>query len=163
MKEKILFKLSTYILVITMIFAFVEKKPSPKYKCLIQMTNYAGEGAYIVISLLNPQGDYEKTLYVHGDDNEWYYDITEWWNFYGKKRSDIDAITGATISGGKRSITVIEIDKDKIDQGYRIRFETAVEDQNYYTKDVQFELTDDSVKGKYEGSGFIRYVRMMPQ
>ena len=85
MKEKILFKLSTYILVITMIFAFVEKKPSSKYKCLIQMTNYTGEGAYIVISLLNPQGDYEKTLYVHGDDNEWYYDITEWWNFYGKK------------------------------------------------------------------------------
>ena len=57
MKEKILFKLSTYILVITMIFAFVEKKPSSKYKCLIQMTNYTGEGAYIVISLLNPQGD----------------------------------------------------------------------------------------------------------
>ena len=91
MKEKILFKLSTYILVITMIFAFVEKKPSSKYKCLIQMTNYTGEGAYIVIFLLNPRGDYEKTLYVHGDDNEWFYDITEWWNFYGKKRSNIVA------------------------------------------------------------------------
>ena len=37
--------------------------------------------------------------------------------FMAKKRSDIDAITGATISGGKRSITVIEIDEDKIDQG----------------------------------------------
>lgn len=163
MKEKILFKLSTYILVITMVFAFVEKKPSSKYKCLIQMTNYTGEGAYIVISLLNPQGDYEKTLYVHGDDNEWYYDITEWWNFYGKKRSDIDAITGATISGGKRSITVIEIDKDKIDQGYRIRFETAVEDQEYYKDDIEFELTSNSVRSKAEGKGFIRYIRMIPQ
>ena len=68
--------------------------------------------------------------------------------FLWKKRSDIDAITGATISGGKRSITVIEIDNDKIDQGYRIRFETAVEDQEYYKDDIEFELTSNSVRRK---------------
>ena len=127
------------------------------------MTNYTGEGAYIAISLLNPDGVYEETLYVHGDDDEWYFDITEWWEFYGKKRNDIDAITGATISGGKRAITVVEIADDKLDKGYKIRFETAVEDQEYYKDDVEFELTSESVKGKMEGKGFIRYIRMMPQ
>ncbi|OSY87686.1 periplasmic protein, FlgD ig superfamily [Tenacibaculum holothuriorum] len=145
---------------ITMAFTITE---STKYKCMIQMKNYDGEGAYVVISLLNPEGKYEKTLYVQGDDEDWYHDITEWWNFHGKVRSDIDAITGATISGGNRAISVIEIPNDKIDQGYKIRFESAVEDQEYYKDDVEFELTSENVKGKIEGKGFIRYIRMIPQ
>ncbi|WP_408028006.1 DUF2271 domain-containing protein [Tenacibaculum litoreum] len=136
---------------------------SATYKCMIQMKNYTGEGAYIAISLLNPNGEYEKTLYVQGDDEEWYSDITEWWKFQGKVRTDIDAITGATISGGNRAITVLKIDNDKIDKGYKIRFESAVEDQEYYKDDVQFELTTENLKGKFEGNGFIRYIRLMPQ
>jgi hypothetical protein len=136
---------------------------SATYKCMIQMKNYTGEGAYIAISLLNPNGEYEKTLYVQGDDEEWYSDITEWWKFQGKVRTDIDAITGATISGGNRAITLLKIDNDKIDKGYKIRFESAVEDQEYYRDDVQFELTSENLKGKFEGNGFIRYIRLMPQ
>lgn len=139
------------------------KAPVTKYKCMIQMTNYTGEGAYIVISLINPNGEYEKTLYVQGDDLEWYNTIEVWWKkFQGKKRSNLDAITGATISGGARNISVIDIDDSKIDAGYMIRFETAVEDQSYHTSDVEFELTSETVKSKKDGTGFIRYVRMMP-
>ncbi|MEM5564224.1 DUF2271 domain-containing protein [Psychroserpens sp. AS72] len=143
--------------------SFKNLKESSKYKCMIQMTNYTGEGAYIVISLLNPEGDYEKTLYVKGDDDEWYNTVESWWDFYGKRRSDLDAITGATISGGERAINVIEIDNDKLDKGYKLRFESAVEDQDYFTSDVEFELTSQNVKSKIEGTGFIRYIRMMPQ
>lgn len=152
--------------ILLLVLAFSAFKPveTAKYKCMIQMTNYTGEGAYIVISLMNPDGKYEQTLYVHGDDEEWYHDITQWWkNLFGKKRPNIDAITGATISGGERAISVIEIPADKIDAGYKIRFESAVEDQEYYADDVEFELTSDTVKSKNEGQGFIRYVRMMPQ
>ena len=130
---------------------------------MIQMINYNGEGAYIAISLINPSGDYEKTLYVHGDDEEWYHDIIEWWKFHGKRRPEIDAITGATLGGGKRNVNLITIDDAKIDAGYRIRFETAVEDQEYHKSDVEFELTSESVKSKVEGNGFIRYVRMILQ
>lgn len=144
------------------LLSFTTIADSTKYKCMIQMTNYTGEAAYVVISLINPEGEYEKTLYVQGDDSEWYHDITDWWNFYGKKRSDIDSITGATVAGGTRSISVIDIEDTKIDAGYSIRFESAVEDQEYYTKDVEFPLTSETVKSKKEGSGFIRYVRMMP-
>ena len=160
---KILKSLPLFVLVLFLAFGFSKPKPASKYKCLIQMTNYNGEAAYVVISLLNPNGEYEETLYVQGDDDEWYFDITEWWNFYGKKRNNIDAITGATIAGGQRAVSVIEIDDSKIDAGYKIRFETAVEDQEYYKDDVEFELTSTSVKGKVDGNGFIRYIRMMPQ
>lgn len=133
-----------------------------KYKCMIQMTNYTGEGAYVVVSLINPNGQYEKTLYVQGDDDEWYFDITEWWKFQGKVRADIDAITGATISGGQRAINVLEIENTKLNKGYKLKFETAVEDQEYYSKDVEFDLTTENVTAKHDGKGFIRYVRLMP-
>ncbi|AUP80628.1 DUF2271 domain-containing protein [Flavivirga eckloniae] len=165
MKNTTVFKTAPmFILTLFALFGFGNKLVNTTaYKCMIQMTNYEGEGAYIAISLLNPKGKYEKTLYVQGDDDEWYFDITEWWKFQGKVRTDIDAITGATISGGGRTISVIQIDDDKIDAGYKIRFESAVEDQEYYKDDVEFELTTASVKSKVDGNGFIRYVRMMPQ
>ena len=162
MKRINIYRNIALVLVSVVLLSFITKPETTKYKCLIQMTNYSGEGAYIAISLLDDKGDYVKTLYVHGDDDDWYYDITEWWNFYGKKRTEIDAITGATISGGKRSITVIELENDKIDAGYKIRFETAVEDKEYYKDDVQFELTSETIKSKVEGKGFIRYIRMIP-
>ncbi|MFT4848141.1 MAG: hypothetical protein ACI83B_000667 [Sediminicola sp.] len=156
-----LFSLSIFISFV--LLAFTNPVETTNVKCMIQMINYTGEGAYIIISLINPKGDYEETLYVQGKDSEWYSEIPEWWKFYGKRRLEIDAISGATISGGGRTISVLKIPSDKIDAGYSIRFETAVEDQEYYTDDVQFKLTSESVKSKVDGKGFIRYVRMIPQ
>ena len=150
-------------LVLFILVSFTPSAPSSSYKCMIQMINYTGEGAYIAISLIDAEGNYEKTLYVHGDDNEWYHDIIAWWKFYGKRRPNIDAIVGATMSGGQRNVSIIQIDNDKINTGYSIRFESAVEDQGYHKDDIQFELTTESIQSKVEGKGFIRYVRMMPQ
>lgn len=151
------------IFTVFLLLAFVKPTETTNVKCMIQLVNYTGEGAYVIISLLNPEGAYEETLYVQGKDSEWYSEIPEWWKFYGKQRSKLDAISGATISGGGRTVSLVKIPNDKIDAGYSIRFETAVEDQEYHAKDVQFKLTSQSIKSKVEGKGFIRYVRMMPQ
>lgn len=145
------------------LLAFAKPVDTTNVKCMIQMINYQGEGAYVVISLINPNGEYDQTLYVQGKDSEWYSEIPEWWRFYGKQRLEIDGISGATIGGGERSVSVLKVPSDKIDKGYKIRFETSVEDQNYYENDVQFELTSESLKSKVEGKGFIRYVRLIPQ
>ena len=145
-----------------LVFGFTNNETT-KVKCMVQMVNYSGEGAYIITSLINPKGEYEKTLYVQGEDPEWYSDIKEWWKFYNTKQQDIDAITGETIAGGERSIFLLEIPTNKIDAGYSVRFETSVEDKDYHVKDIQFELTSQNIKGKIEGTGFIRYVRMISQ
>ena len=58
---------------------------------------------------------------------------------------------------------MIRIPDDKVNKGYKIRFETAVEDQEYHKDDVEFELTSKNIKSKVEGKGFIRYIRMIPQ
>ncbi|WP_394746946.1 DUF2271 domain-containing protein [Spongiimicrobium salis] len=159
---KSIFKIVPIIgLTALLVSAFAQAPGKVAVKCLIQMVNYTGEGAYVVVSLINPEGAYEETLYVQGQDKEWYSDITEWWKFYGKRRLDIDAISGATIGGGERTVSIIQVPKDKIDQGYSIRFETAVEDQEYYVEDVQIPLTTENLKTKKEGKGFIRYVRTM--
>ena len=130
-------------------------------KCLVQMTNYSGEGAYIIVSLVNSDAKYEKTLYILGDDPEWYYEITEWWSYFGKKRRHVDGITGATLSGGERKMFAFSLDPEMIDKGYSIRFETSVEDQGYFPSEIEIPLTSELPKNKIEGIGFIRYVRLM--
>tara|TARA_B100000787_G_scaffold127388_1_gene96472 strand:+ start:120 stop:614 length:495 start_codon:yes stop_codon:yes gene_type:complete len=162
-KKNLIILITVFITLIVALSSFKKNTTESTYKCMIQMKNYSGEAAYVVISLMNQKGTYEKTLYVQGDDDEWYFDIPEWWRFQGKKRANIDAITGATISGGERTISIISIADDVLNKGYKIRFETAVEDQEYYASDLEFDLTTENLKSKIEGKGFIRYVRMMPK
>ena len=159
---KLRYTIPLFLMLITAMLGFKKSPATTPYKCMIQMKNYTGEGAYVIISLLNPKGAYEATLYVQGADDEWYYDLTEWWGFYGKKRSNIDAITGETIRGGARTISILTIPDIALNTGYKIRVETAVEDDEYYKNDVEFELTTENIKNKIKGSGFIRYIRMMP-
>ena len=148
-----LFKISLLFLVITFgkpAASFAQAGAATKYKCMIQMTNYMGEGAY------------EKTLYVMGPDKKWYNSLKEWNKFRAKKPVNISAITGASVTGGDRSVNTIEIENSKINAGYKLRFESAVEDKNYNVKDVEIPLTTEGLAAKSEGSGYIRYVRFSP-
>jgi hypothetical protein len=142
------------------LFSFQASAQTSKYKCMLQMSNYVGEGAYIVVSLVNAKGDYDKTLYVMGDNKKWYKTLKEWHKFYSKKPTDISAKTGASVTGGDRSITTLEIEDSKINKGYKLRFETAVEDNKYYTADLEIPLTTEGIAAKTEGKGYIRYVRL---
>ena len=159
-------KIALKIIALTsfLLAAFGSNSSTTAYKCLIQLTNYEGEGAYVVVSVLDKEGNYQKTLYVQGDDSEWYRDINEWWkNLYGIKRPDLDGIVGETVAGGQRKMTVLNIPDAMIDSGYSLRFESAVEDQEYYAADVEFALTTENLSGKKDGNGFIRYVRLLKQ
>ncbi|MGO2295041.1 MAG: DUF2271 domain-containing protein [Psychroflexus halocasei] len=146
------------------LMSFTNIKSTDPYKCLIQMKNYSGEGAYIVISLLDENDEYLKTIQVRGEDDEWYHDISEWWNFQGKNKASLDGITGATISGGSRAVTSLEINPDWIGKNYSLRFETAVEDKAYHLDDIKIKLTQELLKGQtLKGSGFIRFVKILAQ
>lgn len=133
---------------------------SSKYKCMLQMSNYMGEGAYIVVSLVNAKGEYVKTLYVMGDDKKWYKTLKEWHKYYAKKPENLSAKSGASVTGGDRSITTIEIEDAKINKGFKLRFETAVEDHKYHTTDIEIPLTTEGIAAKTEGNNYIRYVRL---
>lgn len=132
---------------------------SSKYKCMVQMSNYMGEGAYVAVSLINPQGVYERTIYVLGADKKWYSSLKEWHKFNTNNKANISAITGASVTGGQRSNVIIELDDKKINKGYKLRFESAVENQKYHPDDVEVALTTEGLSSKTEGKGFIRFVR----
>lgn len=157
-----IFSKTLLAIAVTLILPFklsAQKHGFTKYKCMVQMTNYVGEEAYVVVSLINAKGAYEKTLYVMGPDKKWYNTIKEWHKFNSKKPTNISAITGASVAGGDRSVTTFEIENTKINAGYKLRFETAVEDKEYHTKDIEIPLTTESLAAKTEGTNYIRYVR----
>ncbi len=157
-------KLILGFLLITAFFVFSAfvVKTEVLYKCMIQMTNYTGEKAYVVVSLINPEGKYEKTLYVQGDDKEWFPDLKKWWIFSNGTKENVDAISGATIGNGERNIISLGFDSEQIDTGYKVRFESAVENQEYYEVDAEIELNTATIKNKVDGTGYIRYIRMVP-
>jgi hypothetical protein len=131
-----------------------------KYKCMLQMTNYEGLEAYVVVSLIDAKGNYEKTLYMMGPDKQWYNGFKEWNKKLAKKKENLHGITGASIAAGDRSITTFSIDESKLNKGYKLRFETAVEDSKYHAEDVEISLKTEEITMKTEGKGFIRYVKL---
>ncbi len=124
------------------------------------MTTYQGLEAYVVISLIDPNGNYEKTLYVLGPDKQWYNTLKEWHKFESKAKSKLSAITGASVAAGDRTVKTIEIDDSKIDKGYKLRFESAVEEQKYHTVDVEIPLSTEKISERAEGKGYIRFVKL---
>lgn len=153
----------TRFIILTAFFACllpaVPHAQSTKYKCMLQMTNYMGEGAYIVVSVINKDNGYNKTLYVLGADRKWYKSLKEWDEAQKKKAENISAVTGASVSGGDRAVVTLDIDNAKINAGYKLRFESAVEDKPYYVKDLEIPLTTEALAAKNDGTGYIRYVR----
>ncbi|MDI9875937.1 MULTISPECIES: DUF2271 domain-containing protein [Bacteroidota] len=155
-------KLAVIALIVSLGVSNTTQAQTTKYKCMIQMTNYMGEGAYMVVSIVDAKGAYDKTLYVLGSDKKWYKDLKEWHKAFSKKPSNLSAITGASVTGGDRSVVVLEIENAKLNSNYKIRFESAVEDKPYYVKDLEVPLTTDGLAAKSEGTGYIRYVRFSP-
>lgn len=141
-------------------FSLGASAQSAKYKCMIQMISYKGEAAYVVVSLINPQGAYEKTLAVLGPDKKWYNTLKEWHKFETKAKSKLNAVTGASVNGGDRAMRTIEIDDSKLSKGYKLRFESAVEEQKYHVKDVEIDVTPEALAERAEGTGYIRFVKL---
>ena len=137
-----------------------EPNQDSTYRCLLQMTNYEGEGAYVIVSLMDSSSQYLETLYVVGDDPDWYYEIEEWWSYFGREVRDIDGITGPTLSGGERSIVEFNVPQNAFGGKHKLRFETAVEDQAYYPAEIEV-LVDSLTTTKLEGTGYIRYARFI--
>lgn len=133
-----------------------------KYRCLVQMKPYQGEKAYVVVSLVDAKGQYERTLRVLGPDKRWYDSLTEWYKAQRSKPEKLDGVTGASIAGGDRSVFTITLDDSKLDKGYTLRFESSVEDQKYHVRDVEIPYTSGKVAERAEGKGYIRLVKLTP-
>ena len=144
------------------------KKESISVKCMIEMKDYNGEGAYINISIVNNE-NYLKTIYVLGNDKAWFSEMKSFWKYIriNKLYLDedfyplIDGITGATISGSQKRVIVLTLPKSLINKNYILRFETAIEDVGYFENDVNFILDKEGLERSYEGQGFIKNLKFI--
>ena len=150
----------TLAAVMAMAFSTQGFAQNAKYKCMLQMTNYKGLEAYVVVSLIAPNGKYEKSLYMMGPDKQWYNGFKEWDKQLGKKKEKLNGITGASVAAGDRTSATFTLDESKMNKGYKLRFESAVEDAKYFVNDLEIPLTTDAVTLKTEGKGYIRFVKL---
>ena len=136
-------------------------------KCMLEIVNYRGEGAYIAISVIDKSEKYIKTVYVFGDDKSWFSEMKSFWrnlrennlfldkDFYPL----VDAISGPTISGSERRLFQFKIPKNLFNSNYNLRIETAVEDKGYYVNDIIINLNPENLKKIYQGEGFINKIQ----
>ena len=136
-------------------------------KCMVEIVNYTGQGAYIAISIIDKSEKYIKTVYVFGNDKSWFSKMKLFWrnlrennlfldkDFYPL----VDAISGPTISGGERRVFQFKIPKNLFNSNYNLRIETAVEDKGYYVNDIIINLNPENLKKIYQGEGFINEIQ----
>lgn len=140
--------------------SFKQSSSQVSFKGLVQLTNYTGEGAYIAVSLTDKNGNYIKTLQVFGKDKRWYDELTTWYKHYTSSKANVDAITGASITAGSRKVFSFSVDEVFFNKGYKLRFETSVEDQNYKERDVELDFSQINIGKTINGKGYIRYVKL---
>lgn len=133
-----------------------------KYKTLVQMANYSGDPAYVIVSIIDKNETYKKTLAVLGTDKKWYKNLKKWYQAQLKNAENVDAVTSASISSGTRAVKVFTIPEEYVNQGYILRFEVAVEDQPYKENDVEIPLTSELITQKTGGKKYIRFVKLSP-
>lgn len=161
--NKLVFRRVKWMFIFSFVFGLVSfKSPAPvSMKCLVQLTNYSGEGAYVVVSLIDNKGKYKKTLQVFGKEKRWWDDLPSWFKFISSTKENVDAVSGASITAGGRKIFTLQLDESLFNAGYKLRFETAVENKEYQEKDVEIDLSDDNIGKNINGTRYIRYVKLI--
>lgn len=128
-------------------------------KCMLELNEYQGEGAYLVVSLLDKDENYLRTLQIFGKEKRWYKDLPYWFRFYSNKETSLDGISGASISSNQRKVFSFTVLKEEMNSGKIVRFESSVEDQDYHEKDIQVELKVSNLGVNIPGSGYIKHVK----
>jgi len=126
---------------------------------VVQLNEYTGPEAYFSLYLVNPEGRYEKTLWVSGDEKVWWPDTKRWFGYFSRAPQEIDAVTGASTPAGARAVMRFDIDPALIDAGYTMRVETSVEEAENYQQDAEVPLTRANERVKTPGTGYVRYIR----
>lgn len=126
---------------------------------LVQLNEYNGPEAYFHLYLVNPEGKFDRTLWVSGPEKIWWPDSKRWFGYHSRARESVDAITGASTAAGARSVMRVEIDNSVVDAGYKLRVETSVENADNVQTDVEIDLTTDNQREKFPGTGYVRYIR----
>jgi len=120
-----------------------------------QLTNYRGDGAYLAIYLTDSKGVYQGTLWIAGQDSEYYKHLRGWARGSRMRRAEYDGLTGASVTSGRALKITMNLDDAFIDSGYEIHVDSAVEDMRDNRSDVVVPLTTDGAGKPVSGRGYV--------
>ena len=119
------------------------------------LNTYRGNAAYLAIYLTNPDGKYERTLWVAGKKSKYYKHLLDWARGSGVRATEYEGMTGASVSGGDSLTIKADIDDALIDAGYLIRVDSAVEDKRENRIDAEVTLTASGAGTPVSGRGYV--------
>ena len=106
-----------------------------------ELTNYGGDGAYLVLYLTDAAGRYAGTLWVAGGKSKYYDSLAGWYRATGGDPAQIDGITGASVGAGRTLEITLDLADALFDAGYVLHVDAAVEDMRDSPDDVAVPLT----------------------
>lgn len=137
----------------------IESASAAEVTILVQLEDYKGHEAYFSLYLTDENGRYVRTLSVSGKESKYHQDLNRWWRYLTRAEDNIDALVGASTKSGDRAVIKTEIADEQLANGYKIRVETAVEEQSHFPNDVEVALASDSIGIKTKGTGYVKYLR----
>lgn len=121
-----------------------------------QLADYRGNGAYLAIYLTDSKGAYKGTLWIAGQDSEYYKHLRGWARGSRMDRAEYDGLTGASITSGRTLKMTLNLDDSLIDSGHQVRVDTAVEDRRDNRADVVTPLTSEGAGKPVSGRGYVK-------
>lgn len=121
-----------------------------------QLSDYRGDGAYLAIYLTDSKGAYQGTVWIAGQDSDYYKHLRGWARGSRMDRAEYDGLTGASITSGRTLKMTLNLDDSLIDSGHQVRVDTSVEDMRDNRADVVTPLTTDGAGKTVSGRGYVK-------
>lgn len=121
----------------------------------INLKDYAGDGAYLVLYLTNAQGRYQQTLWVSGQKSKYYKHLSGWARGSRLNSIEYDGMTGATTASGSTLVVTLDVSDAYIDTDYQLRVDTAIEDLRDNRDDIVSPLSTDGAGKIRSGRGYV--------
>jgi len=117
---------------------------------------YRGPNTFLAIYVTKPDGSYDSTLWVAGQNPRYYRHLRNWVRGISAVGGNIDGISGASVGAGQTLTVHASLADTMIDAGYQIHVDSAVENGGEYANDVVLPLTQASSGAQASGTGYVQ-------
>ena len=121
-----------------------------------QIATYRGPNAFLAIYLTKPDGSYDTTLWVAGQNQRYYRHLRNWVRGISSAGGNIDCISGASVGAGQTLTIHASVADAMIDAGYQIHVDSAVENGGEYPNDVVMPLAQANSGHAAVGTGYVQ-------
>lgn len=105
------------------------------------LTEYGGDGAYLVLYVTDPSGRYVGSLWMAGGKSKYHEHLSDWYAATGGDPAQIDGITGASVGAGRSLEITLDLADALFDAGYTLHIDAAVEDMRDSPNEIAVPLT----------------------